>query len=107
MDLSVLEDKVHSLMFVFDGLTADEIAQYLHLQGIKGYRINARECVISNYIHANIADAPVTLLTKPSAIGLLDKSNDLSFICLHSNSSNVKRFIVNFDDGKYCSLVAM
>ena len=100
MEIQQMIEKATLALSVFEGLTPDEIAQYLELQGIRysGY-FNSKElnkgCPIAQHINIQNMGVSRSFIFNLETNGVV--------IPLHEN---VRDFIDKFDDKYYPNLIA-
>lgn len=90
-------DDVRAQVFAL-GKTAEEIAQRLRDEGIKGVRKNSRHCAISAYVHKRFPGVKV----RTGGCLILGDYGEL----IESLPVGHLDFVANFDNGLYPDLVA-
>lgn len=99
--MKIEEKQVGSLLNVL-GNTADEVADSLRLRGIKGYKGDACQCPVANYLIAELGTYPGDLVTYDIVSYSTPDDSGFSF----RTPEPVFQFILRFDTGVYPDLRA-
>ncbi len=81
--------------------TPGEVAEFMRLEGVKGYRVHSAYCVISNFLSAASGSSVSTVSGNSN---IYSESSGLVETLYHSEA--VSSFISFFDQGYYPELVA-
>jgi hypothetical protein len=95
-----IRTKVELALDSLRGLSPDEIAEVLQIQGVKAVCGNAYNCAIAQYVKNQLPEDTEIVVTG-EVIGI---GNELLPIPL---SNNIRVFISNFDRAVYPKLIAL